>query len=203
VVFRSGDSVIVSDTNPTVDPRNDLVQVTSARGGFVLERSWQVVGGAPGDQTSAVLKHIMITNNSSAQTAFHYFHVGAFHAKGSLTGNIASILGPAFDTASVTDGVAQVTQTTSLVPSRYQVSPHDTIVTAMDDVAVNDLSNAAGPPGPGNLDIAFQWDFQVPIGQSVTLDITDHVAPVPSPTGAVVVAAAMLGRRRRNPTGIR
>ncbi len=84
-------------------------------------------------------------------------------------------------------------------PTRFQMALTPTIVNALNDTAVTNLTNAAGPVGPGDIAWAFQWDVTLAPGQVllVSKDKQIQIVPTSGSLGLAMVGAVLLVRRRR------
>lgn len=189
------------DTNPFVDARVDTLALQYSGAGFTIEPTWTVRGGAFGSNTGDVLETIVIrnTNTSGAPLAITFFQYSDFDLNGSVADDSVEILGPLFNTARQTDGQASLSETVvTPQPTRWQVDSFPNIVNMLNDGVVDNLSNNAGPIGPGDLTWAFQWDFVIPAGGSVSINKDKRVVvPTPGVMSLLALAPLTLCRRRR------
>lgn len=190
----------VTDTNPFVDNRPDTLALQYAGPGFMIEPSWTVRGGSQGSFTGDVLETIIIRNIMTAgPLVISFFQYSDFDLNGSINDTSVEILGPLFNTARQSDGAASLSETVvTPQPTRWQVDNFPNTVNMLNDGVVDNLNNNAGPIGPGDLTWAFQWDFVIPSGGSVSISKDKRVVvPGPGTLGLLALAPVALLRRRR------
>lgn len=187
------------DTNPFVDNRPDMLSLQYTGSGFTIEPTWQLRGSVGGSFHSDLAETITIHNTGRTTLAITFFQYSDFDLGGTVLDQLVRFNGAGNNTAHQEDagGFAMSETVVTPAPSRWQVDSFPVVVNALEDGAVTDLNNNAGPIGPGDLTWAYQWDFVIPEGGSVVISKTKSLVPTPGSLALLALSGFVAGRRRR------
>jgi hypothetical protein len=190
-----------TDTNTFSDNRNDNLAVLyrDANNRYTVETNFTLRGGTGTQIFSDLAETLRITNTQTSGTlAFSFFQYVNLDLNGTVSDANAVIQNARV--ALQEDGTLGSAETVvTSAPTRFQVGLAPTILNALNDAAVSNLTNAAGPIGPGDLTWGFQWDFNLAPGQSFLISKDKQITPVPAPGVVALFGAAAFtacGRRR-------
>lgn len=188
------------DTNPFVDNRPDTLSLQYAGNGFLIEPSWHLRGGLGGSFASDMAETITISNTSTAGNFLRmsFFQYSDFDLGGTVIDQSVEIFGAGGNTARQTDiGFAMSETVVTPAPSRWEVGFYATTLTRLNDANVDDLTNANGPLGPGDLTWCYQWDINLAPGQSVVISKDKSITPAPGGVALLGLGGVLITRRRR------
>jgi uncharacterized protein (TIGR03382 family) len=194
-------SVATVDTNAFSDNRVDTLSVLyrDTNNRFSVEANFTIRGGGGTSFLSDITEQLRITNIQSTGnltlSLFEYVDLNINGTANDTSGAIQNGRVAVQDEAGL--GSSEVVVTPA--PSRFQVALTPAILNALNDAAVTNLTNAAGPVGPGDVSWAFQWDVTLAPGQVllVSKDKQISIIPTPGSMGLAMIGAALLVRRRR------
>jgi hypothetical protein len=148
-----------------------------------------------GGSTSAdVAETIKITNTSASNLALHFFQYSDFDLNGTDVRDTAQIYAPLNNTVIQSEGTLAVAETVITPrPSHYQVGFYPELILSLTDGDPTTLGDIAGPLGSGDLDWAFQWDVDLPSGESFLISKDKIVNVVPIPPAAILFGTGLLG----------
>ncbi len=164
-------------------------------------------GGVVGSGVSDIAETITINNLSSSLLAFTFFQYSDFNLEGTPGGEFIA-LGKNFrnyfnEAVQVKVGTQIGLTETVTTPgaNRGEAAVWGDTLAKLNDGVASDLSNVAGPVGPGDVTWALQWNFNIPAGGSVIISKDKYlqVPVIPEPTTFALVSlglAALLVRRR-------
>ncbi|MFZ2874181.1 MAG: hypothetical protein WAZ94_06830 [Phycisphaerales bacterium] len=190
-----------TDTNGISDPRADTLRLRYDGGGYFIETRWSLRGGTSGSFTSDIAETISIINTSNQPLIISFFQYSDFDLGGTVTDQSLSIGGPGSQVVSQSDlgFIANETVVTP-GPTAYEVGFVPGLLNRLNDGAVDNLANAGGPIGPGDLSWAYQWDFVIPAGQSRIISKDKQIVPAPGAFALLGLGGAVLlsarGKRR-------
>lgn len=189
---------LASDTNPFVDPRNDTLALQYSAANVRIEPSWRLQGGLPGSGRADMIETIVITNTGAQQLNISFFQYSDFDLAGTVQDQSVQIAGGPHNTAQQSDinGFTLNETVVTPPPTHYQVATFPTILGMLNDGVVDNLNDTAGPIGPGDLTWAFQWDFSIAPGASITISKDKSIVPTPG-SFALLGLAGLAGLRRR------
>lgn len=196
----------LSDTNPFIDNRPDTLALRYAQpnNAFFIDPTWKVAGGSSGSGVADILETIRITNNSRSQPlVISFFQYADFDLSGygqdaplpDVSVSIDSVLNNTANQSGTDFALTETVVTPR--PSRYQVGLASALLGGLNDNEVTDLNNNGGPTGPGDLAWAFQWDFVIPAGLSVTINKDKSIVPTPGATTLFAIGGVLAASRRR------
>jgi hypothetical protein len=192
----------VTDTN--FDSLPDTLFATYANSEFSTNLTFKLTSGGIGSGTAAIAGSITIENLTGAPLPFHFYQYSNSDLGGPFIDRVEVI---SDNVMRQTDSLARISSETvvSPTPDHQEVSLTPTIRTKLDDALPTTLADNSSA-GPGNVSWAFQWDFLIPAGESVTIT-SDTLAQVnvsiPEPSSlvlAAIAAAALavpIARRRK------
>lgn len=189
-----------TDTNPFSDNRVDTLAVLyrDANNRFSVETNFTLRGGNGANTMSDLTEQLRITNTqTSGNLTFSFFEYVDMNLNGDANDTSLSIQNGRV--AAQADGTVATAETVvTSAPTRFQAALTPTILNLLQDASVSNLSNAAGPVGPGDVAWAFQWDFTLQPGQSFLISKDKQISLVPAP-GAMALAGLglLLSARRR------
>jgi hypothetical protein len=182
---------------PTVTSSATSATIAYSGSLFDISVTYLLGGGTVGSGQSVLNEDILIVNKSGAALDLQFFQYSDFDLAGTAGGD-SVLLDPStspFELAYQWDGNIGLTEgivTINPFAGRGDVGFAPSIVSQLNDGGITDLSNTAGPIGPGDVEFAFQWDLAIGAGDSVTISkIKDlNVYVIPEPTTA---ALSLLG----------
>ena len=178
---------IASDTNGSGD--DDTLFVRHIGNGFEIETKYSLLGGSAGSNVADMAEQIKITNTSGTALDFHFFQYSDFDLGGTAGGDSVSLVGgdkwvQTGDNATFSETVA------TPAPSHFEAASFPTTLNSLLDGSPTTLGDIASA-GPGDVTWAWQWDFGIAAGGSVTISKDKNfVVPVP---GAALLGALGLG----------
>jgi hypothetical protein len=165
--------------------------------GFSVMVDFILTGGPAGSGASDLMEVITLQNTGQETLDFHFFQYVDLELRGDSQDQSAEIR--AGNTAVQKDVYSALSETVvTWCPDRYEVAFYDDILDKLTDADADDLSNVAGPLGPGDLTWAFQWDVQLRPGDTFIISKDKNL--VPEPTCLALLGMGALGlviRRRR------
>lgn len=181
------DGPLVNHTNSDFDPGLESLQLRYEGLNLQIDVSLELLGGTPGSGTSDLLEGISITNTGDASQVLHFFQYVNFDLGGTAGGDTVVAV-PPFAMVQTGDGWVSETADTPR-PNRYEVGVFPNTLNKLNDDDADNLNNAAGPVGPGDVTWAFQWDFTLAPGGSYLISKDKHLV-VPEP---LTIAGLFLG----------
>jgi hypothetical protein len=193
----------------TGDGRNDFLRSSYAdpAGRFTIAVSYLLTGGTAGSNQSGLLESILIQNTSANPLPMHFFQYADFDLNNTSPDDALVITGTPRNTAHQTDPVMRVSESvTTPPPSHFEANllnlPNN-LVTRLNDGSPTTLADVSGPIA-GDAAWAFQWDFEIPVGQSQIITKSKSIRTgehIPEPGSIALVltglaTAAVLRRRR-------
>ena len=165
--------------------------------GFSVMVDFILTGGPAGSGASDLMEVITLRNTGRETLDFHFFQYVDFELRGDSRDLSAEIRGG--NTAVQKDVYSALSETVvTWAPSRYEVAFYDDTLKKLTDADADDLSNVAGPLGPGDLTWAFQWDVSLKPGQTFIISKDKNLVPEP---GCLLLLGlgglALVLRRRR------
>jgi hypothetical protein len=147
-------------------------------GGLSLQLGFNLQGGAPGSQTSALAEQLVLQNITNVSVTAHLFAYTDFDLAGNYSNDIVSH--PSIGTI-VQQGKGQsVTQSLlSPTPSDWETSFYAITLDNLDGPNPITLSDTFIPLAPGDQTFTFQWDITLAAGQTLVVNLTNHLQPVP------------------------
>lgn len=190
---------VATDTNPFIDNRPDTLSALFGNlQGLNIELGFRLQGGNAGSGASDLAEQITIHNDSPRALTISLFQYSDFDLAGTASGDTVSFVSPngwrQVDPAGTSFNETVVTPTAT----RYQAGLFPSIVNSLDDAAITTLSNSAGPLS-GDVSWAFQWDFTIGAGSSVTISKDKNFGAIPAPGAALLgmVGLSAIGWARR------
>jgi len=192
-----------------VNPRS--FSVTYANAQLAIRVEYTLTGGLPGSGISDIGETIRIDNVSSAPISLSFFQYSDFNLLG--TPNDSSLqLGKnllgRYNEATQTDGLFSFTETVATPGAmRGEAAFAGVTLAKLNDNVADNLSNAEGPIGPGDLTWAFQWDFTIQPQRSVVISKDKYlsVPEVPEPSAMTLAllgfGLAIMSQARRSRRG--
>lgn len=194
---------------------NDKITTTYGGSGFEIEVAFTLKGGLIGSGDSDLGENITITNTNTNQVPMNitFFQYSNFDLKGDGTGDQSLI---AASTARQIDGLTELAETVvEPTPLRGEVGFTSTTLDKLNDGVASNLNTliAGNPffitPGTGDATWAYQWNFVIPVGQSVIISKDKNLTTattIPAPNAALA-GLAMIGglavRRVRRRGGLK
>jgi hypothetical protein len=205
-------------------PNNWTLDVTygTAQSPLTVDVRYTMAGGSSGSGTAAIGETLTIHNNSpSASLDLHFFEYCNFNLGGLANSDSVQIFkspptpaGKVF-LASQTGGNINLSETvdaeTVVAPGAmrgevdYANTPNNTLSRLLGGTPYdlnNNLGNAGGPLGPGDVSWAFQWDKTVGAGSDYIISKNKNISGVvPEPSTLALISLGLVGwglRRRRS-----
>ncbi len=189
------------------DPNPERVVMRYADQRIMVTIGYVLTGSNPGEGFSHINEDISIDNLTREPLDVSFFQYSDFDLAGTARDDWARVDSPdLFNTARQNDGVVAFSEApVTPVPDHFEVSLFDGTLAKLTDGDADDLSDVAGPIGPGNLAWAFQWSRELaPLGESRSslliskLKRIETAIPEPGVLGLMLVGVAgAVGRRRR------
>jgi len=169
---------------------NDMIQLSY--GGstdlFVVDIDYLVTSN--GELESEILESVTITNQSGDVLELHWFEYTDLDIDPSFGDNTAELLGVGHtrQTSSIGSTV-DVEVIAGPNPDHWEIADRDPLFGKLNDPWSDNLADGTSPFGPTNVAQAFQWDFSIGDGQSVTIMKSKggHVQEVSLPGERVVI----------------
>ena len=181
-------------------PADNQISAAYAGTGFEIALNFTLDGGAEGSGMSSLLENITIKNTGSNLLDFHFFNYTDFDLND--TDDDTTKIG--IGRATQSDNFTLATEVIDPASSYYQVSPFSNILDALQDDVPTTLANSSGPL-TGDNSSAFQWDFALETGTSVSINNSKLITPVesvpePSMTLGIIGFSGLMLLRRLRPT---
>jgi len=185
----------ISDGN--FNPGDDRVVVAYGDAVVRITVDFSLTGGAAGTGAAAIDEVITVLNMGASPLDVTLYQYADFDLGGTAADDSVRITGG--NTASQTAGSSYVAE--SVVTSSPDHSQAD-VKDGVDDIlyrigAGSDLSDAAGPVGPGDLAWAFQWDATLDAGEALIISKKKNVVPEPGTVALILLGGVAALRRRR------
>ena len=151
-------------------------------------------GAVPGQ---ALLAEAMtLTNTSNGPLRISVFNYADFDVAQSAVEDSAILVNPQL--MRITDPGGDFAEFQGVGASAWQVMPFAALRTLLDDGAITNLNNTGLPFAAGDFTGAFQWNFSIPVGGSVTVfeNLSVNMA-VPAPGAALLLGLGGLVAMRR------
>lgn len=185
LLYLTGNTLITSYTNSA----------------FTLTISYVLTGGSQGANSADILETITVLNTSGAALDFSLFQYSNFDLLGTPGGDTVTFTG--WDGVVQKEGVFGIQEGIIQPTASFREAALTGSGGTLDNLAniANYNLNNNGGPLPGDVTWAFQWDYQIPAGQSLDVykDKTLIAPQVPEPTSAMLLAVGVgvLALRRR------
>jgi hypothetical protein len=179
-------------------------------GSYGVRVDYLLTGFSTLSGNSDIAETITIINHTATPLDFHFFQYSDFDLGGPAGDQVAlsvnsNPLSPSFglyNTATQVDPFAGLTETVITPGANHgEVANWNTTLGKLNNGVADNLNDATGPFGPGDVTWAFQWDLLVPAGGSlgISKDKALHVNLIPEPTTLTLLAvgAAVLVIRRK------
>ena len=146
---------------------------------------------------------ITINNLSSAPLDFHFFQYSDFDlgGAGNDTVQLGRNLRGLWNEAVQTDPTAGLTETVTTPGANHgEVAYFNSTLQHLNGGTAYNLSDAAGPVGPGDVTWALQWDFSIAAGSSAQIakDKYLSVLVVPEPSAVALIAIGLIACAARS-----
>jgi hypothetical protein len=192
--------LITSDTN--FNPGNDHMVVQYTGAPLRITTTYSLVGSAPGTGNSDLGEQIKVENQGATPLDFHFFQYVDFDLNGTPNDDVVSFLNANAVLQQDSGGVLSETVNTALGASstHREVNLYPNTLNSLNDTLPTTLNDNLGPIGPGDVTWAFQWDFTIGVGGSVTISKDKLLAvPEPSSLALVIAVGCLFPRRFRRP----
>ncbi len=111
------------------------------------------------------------------------FHYADYELENTTSDNLVAIAVATDIIARQIEPDRQISHTPLVTqPNRYEVDFDPNILNHLDDADADDLNNALGPIGPGDLSYALQWDLHIPGNTTAQVTFNQQIT-VDLPTG--------------------
>lgn len=163
--------------------------------------------------SAQIVESISIQNISGSPLTLSFFQYNNFDLADDMSGDYVRILTDGNSSYSVAQqvqpgvgGISEEATVQNNPGSVYaQVAYYSTILDMLEDTDIDTLSNSTGIMGPGNMEFAFQWDYNLAAGQTEliskvkTLDVT--IIPEPATASLVLLGLGAVMARRLSRRG--
>ena len=177
---------------------------TYDNGAYGVTISYLLTGFSPGSGVSDIAETISIINHTAAPLDFHFFQYSDFDlgGPGNDTIQLGKNLRGQFNEAAQSDPGVALTETVVTPGANHgEAAFFNSTLLKLNNAVADNLSDALGPVGPGDVTWALQWDFSIAPGSSVGIskDKYLHILAIPEPSAIALLAvgAALVLRRRR------
>src|SRR5699024_6276990 len=148
--------------------------------------------------TATVTLSTAVTGPAVNLSFFNYFD---FDVAGTSAGDSATLMSdnPALRMR-IVDTNGSIAEARALDASAYQVGSFSNVRNLLTNANADNLNNTGLPFGPGDFTGAVQWDVLLNPGNTITLQSSFLLNPVPEPatmTALALGAVALLRRRRK------
>jgi hypothetical protein len=163
---------------------------------FDINVEYTLLGGANGSGASQIEEDISLINTIGSPLAISLFSFSDLDLDGTSLDQLASgdVSG-----ISQTDGLVIANVRPSVAAQAFQIALFDDLVDSFNDAALTNLDNSGSPLGPGDLQFAFQHNFELPANGTVDLTQIKEVSVVPEPgtIGLFAIGVLLLLMQRR------
>jgi hypothetical protein len=181
------------------DPASFNVTYTGAQ--LQIKTTYTLTGGTLGSGTSDLAETIKITNITSGPLQVHFFQYVDFDLNNDPNGDTVQWTDPhaVLQTKGATRLAETVDTTNGASSFHREVNIFPNTLNSLNDGFPTTLSDNLGPLGPADVTWAFQWDYlSIPAGSSVIISKDKNlIVPEPATIGLLVMAGALMLRRRR------
>ncbi len=167
---------------------------------FTVTLNYELIGGSAGTGVSELVERIKITNTQPDDSlSFTLFEYDDFDLVDTSDNDVVTI-----DVSGATALDTTVDTTLTITPSipatAVDVAAFGDILDLLQDSELTNLSLTSDMFGPGeDIELAFQWDFNLDVGESIELVKTTSIVPEPGAllTWLSLAACGLGGRRNR------
>jgi hypothetical protein len=162
------------------------VSVSAGNATLIFSNSWlgvtlglSLAGGSAGSHASVLAQTLTIQNPSNSPIVLHVFQYADFDLAEENSGDSVSVPSP--NQVNQTGKGMTLSQTIQgLTPSSWEASFYSLILDKILSGSPITLSDEVIPPAPGDQTFAVEWDANLAPGQTLSIGLTDSVAPTPS-----------------------
>jgi hypothetical protein len=216
---NGGESSIDTLGAPTVTSAGPgLLSTTYASSKLSVEVDYALHGGSDGSGSSDMTERITLRNVSASSYTLHFYQYSDFDLVGSAANDHVELIRDGltglFSGATQWDGDPnnrQFAAHISVTPANHaEATFWPVLVNELTDSHPTTLADTVGVVGSGgDVDCAFQWDWSLAAGGSITLDVDKNLSlppsVVPEPSTAALIslgafALAFSRRRFSSPT---
>lgn len=187
--YTDGTRVISGTSNYTGNTAIYTWTVTEGGTDLFLARWTKVLTDGSFTGEAYLSQTFGITNLTSSPLDLSLFMYVDYDINGTGSNDSATLVAPGL--IQVTDGGTIFTEMLGVGASAYQVTAFSTLRGLLTNGAVDNFNNTGLPFGPGDFTGGFQWNLNIPAGQSVTVNAS--LAAIPEPHVMAVAGLAMLG----------
>ncbi len=185
---------VISDGN--FNPGDDRVVARYGDPRLRITVDFSLTGGAAGSGASGVDEVISLHNVGTASLDLQFYQFAYFDLNGTPADDSAVISGG--NTVQQKEAPATIAESVvTSSPAHFQVDVKDGVNDILPLIVSGaDLTDAAGPVGPGDLTWAFQWDVVLGSGDVLIISKKKNITPEPGAIALILVGAVAALRRR-------
>ncbi len=194
------------DGTPTVNqPQSNQLQLTYSGNDLEAEVNYSLIGGTPGSNQSLLKKSVTLRNLSSSPIDLHLFDYNDFDIKFNQLNqrDQAIALSPAEIILNSATVPLSIRTRVNPDPDRYEINDFFSLYQRFflgqgSPITLTNTPplNVPFPEPPSDNAFAFQWDFTLPQGESLTFETSANYSPIPEPSTIVASIALSLGGLR-------
>lgn len=183
-----------------VTPDGRTLYTTYANTQYSVEVDYMLTGTSPHSGTSDISEAIRISNTTASSLSFHLFQYSDFQLGGDRSHNIVQLgtdLRGLYNEADITkdnsgDSLSETVVSPGANHGEAALAP--ATFNKLTDGKVDTLNDNVGPTAPGDAIWAFEWDFTIGAGESVSISKDKWLhSTVPEPSTYALMSLGMAG----------
>jgi hypothetical protein len=186
-----GEASIDTLGTPVVSSGGRTAEITYTGSGLEINILYTLTGGSPGQYTSDIAESIRIMNNSASSSSIHFFQYSDFDLGGHTGDQTVQMVNA--NTVDQFSGQSQLSETIATPPpNQSAVGYFADLMASLTDLNPTNLNTFAPGPYTGDAAWAFQWDFNIGVGQSLLISKDKHLSQVPEPATILGLGTLLL-----------
>ena len=178
-------------TSYTLNAPNIVTVLYDVDPDFSVQVTYTLYGGTVGSEKSDIAESIRIINKDTAALDFHFYQYTDFDLGGDAENDSVSLLNPqTFRQVDPLYAFAEVVGTPAA--NRYEAAVYSYTWDKLTDGDADDLENLSSA-GPEDVTFTWQWDLNMPVGDSEVLSKDKNIGPVTEPGILLLFGSGLIG----------